>query len=140
MTASRDEHARLLAAFVRAASAGDSAAMVELLAADAVLVTDGGEGGRTYGGIRNLRLPLTGGVGIARFVTAVSEQGGLEISFRELNGRPAAVFHRAGAPFAALLLGVADGKIHRLYFHGDPTRLRFVGDAGATGVPSGSPH
>jgi hypothetical protein len=59
----------------------------------------------------------------------VSDQGGLEVSFRELNGRPAAVFWRAGRPFAALLLGVEHAKIRRLSFHADLTRLRFVGRA-----------
>jgi RNA polymerase sigma-70 factor, ECF subfamily len=129
VTASREEHARLLGAFVRAASAGDSAALLNLLASDAVLVTDGGAKGVSYGRFRNLRAPLTGPPRIARFVAAVSDQGGLEVSFRELNGRPAAVFWRAGRPFAALLLGVEHAKIRRLSCHADLTRLRFVGRA-----------
>ncbi len=127
VTASREEHARLLGAFVRAASAGDSATLRNLLAKDAVLVTDGGEKGVSYGRFRNLRAPLTGAPRIARFVAAVSAQGGLEVAFRELNGRAAAVFSRAGQPFAALLLGVEHGKIRRLYFHANRARLRFVG-------------
>lgn len=137
VTASREEHTRLLGAFVQAASTGDSAALLELLAADAVLVTDGGQNGRTYGGIRNLRVPLTGAARIARFVAAVSGQGGLEVSSRELNGRAAAVFHRDGSPFAALLLAVDDGKIHRVYFHADLARLRFLGDGPASAKGAG---
>ena len=73
--------------------------------------------------------PLTGSTGIAHFVAAVSEQPGLDVELRELNGRAAAVFRREGRPFAALLLGVSEGKIHRLYFHADVARLRFVGGA-----------
>jgi RNA polymerase sigma-70 factor (ECF subfamily) len=129
VTASREEHAHLLAAFVRAAQAGDSTAILELLASDAVLVTDGGEAGTRYGRFRNLPAPLTGATGIAHFVAAVSGQPGLDVELRELNGRAAAVFRRDDRPFAALLLGVKDGKIHRLYFHADVARLRFVGGA-----------
>jgi len=136
VTASREEHARLLAAFVRAASAGDSAALLDLLAADAVLVTDGGEKGVSDGRFRNLRQPLTGRSRIARFIAAVSAQRGLNVSFRELNGRAAALFSREVEPLAALLLGVDRGKIHRVYFHADLARLRFLGRAGGVRQPS----
>jgi RNA polymerase sigma-70 factor (ECF subfamily) len=132
VTASREEHARLLAAFVRAAAAGDFEALVDLLAQDAVLVTDGGETGAKYGRFRNLPEPLTGATGIAHFVAAVSEQGGLDVELRELNGRAAAVLRREGRPFAALLLAVKGGKIHQLYFQADLRRLRFVGSSGAS--------
>src|SRR5262245_13545996 len=60
VTASRQEHQRLLDAFLRAASAGDVAGLAGLLAGDAVLVTDGGPEGRTLQGLRNLRAPLAG--------------------------------------------------------------------------------
>jgi RNA polymerase sigma-70 factor (ECF subfamily) len=119
----------LLDAFVRAASAGDAAALVSLLAADAVLVTDGGAEGRTFGRFRNLRQPLVGGMHVASFVAATSARGGLDVERHELNGRPAIVLLRGGAPFAALLLAVGDAKTQRIYFHADPARLRFLGRA-----------
>jgi RNA polymerase sigma-70 factor (ECF subfamily) len=127
ITASREEHARLLAAFVRAAGAGDVAALADLLAADAVLVTDGGPGGRSVGRFRNLPRPLVGGARIAAFLAAVSRTQELTVEPRELNGRPAIVFLRHGERFAALTLAVADGKIQRVFFHADPARLRFLG-------------
>src|SRR5262249_51156784 len=71
-TASPEEHRRLLAAFLRAASAGDVAALVDLLAADAVLITDGGPEGRVVGRFRNLRRPLQGATRIAAFVAAAT--------------------------------------------------------------------
>jgi hypothetical protein len=37
------------------------------------------------------------------------------------------VLYREGAPFAAILLGVADGRIHRVFFHADVARLRYLG-------------
>ncbi len=125
--ASKAEHARLLHAFVRAASAGETEALLQLLTEDAVLVTDGGSEGRVYGRFRNLREPLVGAARIAAFVSAAASQGGLELEQRELNGGPAVVFLRDGQPFAALLLAVAAGKIQRVYFHADAARLRFLG-------------
>jgi hypothetical protein len=54
---------------------------------------------------------------------------------RELNGSPALVLMHEGRPFAAMLVAVADGKIHRVYFHADLARLRFIGQSsGETGA------
>jgi RNA polymerase sigma-70 factor (ECF subfamily) len=127
ITASREEHARLLGAFVRAAQGGDVAGLTELLAADAVLITDGGPDGRRYGRFRNLRAPLAGAARVAAFVAATTRAAGLAFAPREPNGQPAIVFTEGGRTVAALLLGVEGGKIARVFFHADPGRLRFVG-------------
>jgi RNA polymerase sigma-70 factor (ECF subfamily) len=129
LRASPDEHRRLLQAFVAAATAGDTAALLALLAEDAVLVSDGGPEGRAVGGIRNLGEPLRGAPRVARFVSATTRRAAalFELEERELNGRPAVVFHRDGEPAAAMLFGVADGKIQRVFFHADASRLGHVG-------------
>ena len=127
VTASREEHQRLLDAFLRATSDGDVAALTDLLAADAVLITDGGPEGRAFRGIRNLRRPLEGAAHVAAFVAATSRRAELEVEQRELNGQPALVFYQDGNPFAAVTLAVAEGKIHRVFFHADTTRLRNLG-------------
>jgi RNA polymerase sigma-70 factor, ECF subfamily len=124
----REEHRRLLEGFLRAFSAGDVGALVGLLAEDAVLVTDGGPTGRSEAGLRNLKKPLRGAEHVAAFILATSRAAALETEPRELNGRPALVFLRDGAPFAALLVGVADGKIQQIFFHADLTRLGRLGD------------
>ncbi|MCU1280744.1 MAG: polymerase sigma-70 factor [bacterium] len=126
-SATREEHARLLDAFMRAASSGDVAALIELLADEAVLVTDGGPGGRQLGGLRNLKAPLDGAARVAAFIAASATRVTVEIERRELNGQPAAVLFYDGAPLAAILLAVADQRIQRVFFHADPTRLRFLG-------------
>lgn len=128
LTASREEHERLLQAFLVAAQTGDVATMLQMLADDATLIADAGpEEGRVVNGVRALRKPLHGAAAIANFVAAnASRPGQLRPEQRELNGRPAVVFTRDGAVFAALLLEVADGKIHGLFFQADPARLRFV--------------
>jgi RNA polymerase sigma-70 factor, ECF subfamily len=124
---SPEVHRRLLTAFHQAASAGDLDALVSMLAEDASLVTDGGAAGRRTAGIRNLQAPLVGAKKIAAFVSATAQSGDLETEIHELNGQPALVFYDEGAPFAALLLAIADDRIHRVFFHADLDRLRRLG-------------
>ena len=135
MAASQEEHQRLLRAFLAAARAGDAAALVELLADDAMMISDGGADGVTdAGGFRNLPRPLRGSARIAAFVTSAARRngGGLRAEERHLNGRPAVVFFRGEQPFAAVLLAVAGGKIRRVFFHADASRLRYLGRGRAT--------
>jgi RNA polymerase sigma-70 factor (ECF subfamily) len=130
--ASREEHARLLGAFVAAATRGDVAGLAELLAADALLITDGGRQGRAVGRFRNLTQPLRGAEHIAAFVAATARESGVRFVERELNGQPALVFFRDGEPVGALLLAVAEGKVQRVFFHADRERLRFAATAAAS--------
>jgi RNA polymerase sigma-70 factor (ECF subfamily) len=124
---SPEVHRRLLAAFTQAATTGDLDALVAMLADDAVMITDGGPEGRRRGGIRNLQAPLHGARKIAAFVAATARSSDLEVEIHELNGQPALVFYDEDEPFAALLLAVADDLIHRVFFHGDVARLRYLG-------------
>jgi RNA polymerase sigma-70 factor (ECF subfamily) len=126
-SASPEVHRRLLEAFTQAAAAGDLDALVAMLAEDAVMITDGGAGGRRVAGIRNLQTPLQGAAKIAAFVAATARSSDLAVEIHELNGQPALVFYEEDAPFAALLLAVADDRIHRVFFHGDVMRLRYLG-------------
>jgi RNA polymerase sigma-70 factor, ECF subfamily len=126
-SASPEAHRRLLEAFARAAGAGDLDALAAMLAEDAVMITDGGPGGRRVGGIRNLQAPLQGAAKIAAFVAATARSSDLTVEIHELNGQPALVFYEEDAPFAALLLAVADDRINRVFFHGDVLRLRYLG-------------
>jgi len=126
-SASPDEHRRLLTAFTNAASDGNIEALVAMLAEDAVLVTDGGPEGRRVGGIRNLQAPLSGAARIAAFVAATARSIDLDAEVHELNGQPALVLYHDDAPFAALLLAIAEGRIHRVFYHADVERLRYLG-------------
>ncbi len=129
LAARPDEHRRLLQAFLSAALAGDTRALVALLADDAITITDGGAEGRAVGRQRNLPRPLHGAARIAAFVAAATaaRENELQIEEHQLNGQPAVVFWTGDRPFAALLLAVADGKIQRVFFHADLSRLRYVG-------------
>ena len=127
-SASPEAHQRLLAAFTEAAAAGDLEALVGMLAEDAVMIADGGPEGRRVGGIRNLPAPLHGAKKIAAFVAATARSIQLEAELHTLNGQPGLVFYYEGAPFAALLIAIADNRIHRVFFHADLKRLRYVGE------------
>jgi len=129
LEASPEEHQRLLRAFVDAAIAGDTLQLVQLLAHDAAIISDGGAQGRRTGGLRNLRKPLVGAAQVAAFVVAATRRGAapLHIEEHELNGQPAVVFYEGASASAALLLAVADGKIQRVFFHADLKRLGHVG-------------
>ncbi len=92
------------------------------------MISDGGAEGRVVGRQRNLPRPLQGSARIATFVsTTAASANGLHMEEQRLNGQPAIVFWSGDRPFAALLLAVADGKIHRVFFHADLDRLRYVG-------------
>lgn len=129
LATSRETHARLLDAFMRAASGGDVSALARLLAEDAVLVTDGGAEGIRSNGLRNLDRPLRGAQRVAAFVVAATARGAgsLTSEVRELNGQAAMVLYAADEPFAAILLGVAGDRVHRVYFHADRARVRHLG-------------
>jgi RNA polymerase sigma-70 factor (ECF subfamily) len=122
-----ETHRRLLTAFTQAAATGELDSLVAMLAEDAVLVTDGGVGGRRAAGVRNLHAPLYGARRIASFISATARSIDLVSEMHELNGQPALVFYHEDAPFAALLLAVAEDRIHRVFFHADLQRLRCVG-------------
>jgi len=116
-----------LAGFLQSVSTGNLAGLAEILAHDAVLVTDGGATGRRVGPRRNLPRPLSGAASIAAFVVTAAQTVALQVERRELNGRPGLVFYRSDAPFAALQLAVADGKVQQVFFHADLSRLAHLG-------------
>lgn len=122
-TTTPEVHRRLLEAFTQAAFEGDTDVLVAMLAEDAVMITDGGPEGTRRAGVRNLPKPLHGARKIAAFVAATASRAALDTEVRDINGQPALAFFDGDTPFGALLLGVADGRVHRVYFCGDTARL-----------------
>jgi RNA polymerase sigma-70 factor (ECF subfamily) len=127
---SREEHRRLLAAFVKATTGGDQDALLEMLAEDAVLIADAGPGVVRYGGIRNIGRPVVGRRKVAALLGIVGRQSAgpaLEFHQRTLNGEPAVVIFQGGRPVTAILVSVADGKVRHVFLHVDAARLGHVG-------------
>ncbi|HEY8087248.1 MAG TPA: hypothetical protein VIF09_05375, partial [Polyangiaceae bacterium] len=60
--------------------------------------------------------------------------GGLERREGEVNGQPAVLAMREGRVVVAILLSVADGRIHNVYIHADPAHLGHVGAASSAGL------
>jgi RNA polymerase sigma-70 factor (ECF subfamily) len=132
---SPQEHQRLLRAFIEAVRGGDVAGLTKMLAADAMVVADGGKNGVRFGQVRNLPRPLDGIRRITKFLTSASKRDGVpEVREQTLNGQPALVAVREGRVVAAILLSVAQGRIRRVFIHADPAHLAYVNVAAA--VPS----
>jgi len=126
---SREEHRRLLLAFVKASRSGEMDQMLALLAEDATLVIDTGPEGKRVGRIRNVGRPVHGATRIAAFLAAVARQTPPFGEAHEcvLNGQPAVVVVREGRPVAAILISAADGEIQRVFIQVDPRRLGHLG-------------
>jgi RNA polymerase sigma-70 factor, ECF subfamily len=126
---SRDEHRKLLLAFVEASRSGEMDGMLALLAEDATLVIDTGPEGRRVGRIRNVGRPVEGAIRIAAFLAAVARQAPAFGEAQEcvLNGEPAVVVVREGQPVAAILISAVEGRIRRVFVQVDPRRLGHLG-------------
>jgi RNA polymerase sigma-70 factor (ECF subfamily) len=105
--------------FLDAASRGDIDGLLGMLAPDVRLVGDGG--GKAKAPLRT----ITSAGKVSRFMSAITQQGvaDLEFAFTELNGAAALVGSLGGKPAAALLLDVADGRIHSVYLIANPDKL-----------------
>jgi RNA polymerase sigma-70 factor (ECF subfamily) len=126
----REEHQRLLRAFVRAVNEGKQQELLELLAEDAVFIADGGSGGTRFGRVRNVGRPVVGRKKIAAVLKAFSSQPEsrrIVIEERILNGEPAVVAFQDGRARAAILISVGDHKVRHVFVQIDPDRLRHLG-------------
>ena len=105
--------------FLAAAAGGDVDALMELLAPDVTLVSDGG------GVVRAALRPIEGADAVARWLAGVAARGLAEPSMEvvELNGGPAAVVRSRGALQAAIVLGVAGGRVRAVYLVANPEKL-----------------
>ena len=117
---SRAEIESMLERFVAAVGAGDEAALLALLAPDAVLYGDGG------GKAPSVINPLFGPERIVRFIL------GLRRKYREfsyarakVNGVPGLLVLRAGEVQAVASYEVAEGRIASLFHVVNPDKFRF---------------
>src|SRR5207248_9976806 len=102
---SRQEHRRLLSAFVQATTSGDQQALLDMLAEDAVLIADAGPGVVRYRGIRNIGRPVVGRRKVAALLKIIGSQTagpGIELHQRTLNGGPAVVVFQGGRAVSAI--------------------------------------
>ncbi|QDH70217.1 RNA polymerase sigma-70 factor [Marilutibacter alkalisoli] len=118
-TVASGQHRRLLERFMHATQAGDQAAIMQLLDANARLVTDGG--GKVTAVIR----PLVGAERIARLFWAVARRfgDGTEGRIGRVNGEPALLRWRGGRLFSITTITIDGGRITQVLTVMNPDKL-----------------
>jgi RNA polymerase sigma factor (sigma-70 family) len=117
-----DEQRRLLAAFVRAAQAGDLSALEELLAENVVSYSDGG------GVARATKYLVTGAEPVAKLIRAWGSStfwDGLEMELATLNNAPAMVLKKAGETVGVVTVTGAS-QIDQVMWVINPAKLTTV--------------
>ena len=119
----RVEHAAVLERFRVAADTGDLQALVDVLAPDVLLVTDGG-------GVRKAALrPILGRDKVLRFLEAVTPQDvDVELRVELVGGQPGLVAVIDGVVDSVITIEVVDGVVGSLYFVRNPDKLTRLGD------------
>ena len=113
--------------FLAAAAGGDLQALMDVLAPDVVLLTDGG--GKVNAALR----PIEGPEKVVRFlggVVAKGADGDWVAGPTHLNGAPAVLVRFAGEVAVAVQLRIDGGRVSELYIVRNPDKLlRLEGDA-----------
>ncbi len=123
--ASRERREALARRFFEAVGAGSTDALVDLLAAEVVLYTDGGGRGPAF------PQPIHGRESVMRIFSGYrpAALGAVEQRFAELNGQPGVVFLDAEARAVAVIaLDVADGQVIAVRAISNPEKLRHLGE------------
>ena len=120
---SEERHREITERFMAAAGGGDITALMEVLAPDVVLVTDGG-------GIRQAALrPIHGADKVLRWFAGVlgkPESEGFTFELRSVNGELAIVADYAGAVDGVIFVTIEDDRITALHGIRNPEKLGAV--------------
>jgi RNA polymerase sigma-70 factor (ECF subfamily) len=115
----------ITARFLLAAQSGEIQQLLDVLAPDVVLLSDGG--GKAKAPLR----PIFGAAKVARFLAAVGPQGsqvpGLEAAIVEVNGGPAVAAWTPDGPYMTVQVVVADGLIRQVLLLTNPDKLAGIG-------------
>jgi len=105
--------------FMAAISTGDVQGLMEVLAPDVVVISDGG------GVVPTARKPVTGAEKVAAVLAAAVRVPDFAAATTWLNGMPGARIYVAGAA-TAVSLAVEDGRITRIYAIRNPDKLGWL--------------
>jgi RNA polymerase sigma-70 factor, ECF subfamily len=123
--ASRRERDELAARFFAAVQDGDVDELVGMLAADAVVVGDGG------GKAPQWATPIVGSERVAKLLAGTGMQMrkyGMRLERRDVNGQPGAVLRMANGDVAVVwTVEIADGAVQALRSVINPDKLRHLG-------------
>lgn len=111
-------HDHVARRFAAACRAGDTAVLTAILAADAVVVCDGG------GKVRAPVRPIRGAAEVARFVAALlSGRAGDVLAVEPVNGRAGLTLRRAGRAVAVVSVSLAGTEVTAVWIVLNPDKL-----------------
>ena len=123
-TVSANEGERLALAFRAAAESGDAATLAKLLAADAVLYSDGG--GKRQGALN----PIRGSDKIIRFLAGIVRKapalGEWHIRPARINSAPGLTLRAPDGAKQTIAFGIESGRIAAIYIVLNPEKLRHI--------------
>ena len=121
--ASPEDAEQLIQQFQHAVVTGDMENLLNLLAKDVVLVSDGG--GKATAVLR----PILGADHVARLLIGATKKFGSKTQTSRhaiINGLPGIIAFENERPIRVLALGVRDGRIHSLFIVTNPDKLRHL--------------
>ena len=115
----RSESLRAIESFLAAASTGELQPLMDVLAPDVVLLSDGG------GVVSAARRPVVGRDNVARFLDGIARKGaaGAAVDVAWVNGLPAIRASRHGQVVTVITLAVEDGLVAGVYVVVNPDKL-----------------
>ncbi len=114
--ATRSQHEEVVAKFLEATVTGDVQTLLDVLAPDVVLISDGG-------GVKQAALrPILGRDKVTRWLAAVRPEG-MQADLVEINGTPAVRVLLDGELDSAGTLLVEDGRVTGIYWVRNPQKL-----------------
>lgn len=126
---SRDEadHSVVVERFLAAAAGGDLQELMDVLAPEVVLISDGG--GKASAALR----PIEGRDAVLRFLTGLVKKFGDTLTFEtvDANGTTTGLLRLAGELVTAVALRIDDGLVSELYFVRNPDKLTRLAGEGA---------
>ena len=128
------KHTQLMSAFVAATTSGDLEALMQLLAGDVRIVTDGG------GKVAAALNVLEGADHAARFLIGVARKGWREdftLRFATINGLPGVIVYSPEGPEQTAAFEIEGDVIRALYVVRNPDKLRHL-SAASTPLNGGS--
>ena len=109
--------------FLAAAATGDVQALLEVMAPEVVLVSDGG------GVMKAALRPITGADKVGRFLAAVVPEGAeIDMRWTLANGQPSVLLYVDGQLDSWGSLTVADGRVREIYLVRNPEKLRHLAE------------
>ena len=127
-TPTREEEQRLIGAFMEAVATGDRERLTGMLAADAIMWSDGG------GIVRAARKPIYSAAKVARFFIGVARKAPPEVTLAwvRVNGEPGLRIDTPGGPIGVMAFELRDGLVTAVRVVSNPEKLGYAARGSAS--------